>query len=101
MSHDITCFDRNEPKEIVSSTKFHAVQCWTDEGSTWTTSVNPRCSEKEILDYFLGQYFNVAPFPNEKLEMVTAVKIQFAPKDEPVRSKSMGKRLKVLRGETL
>lgn len=80
--------DKNEAMKIKSSTKFHTVQCWTDEGSTWTTSVNPGCSEKEIVNHFFGRYFNVAPFPHEKLEMVTVVKIQFAPKDEQVRGKS-------------
>ena len=98
MSHQIPCSDRNEQKYIMSSTKFHQVQVWTDDGSTWTTSVNPGCSEKEILDYFLGKEFEVASYPEEKLSRCVAVKIKFVVNST---SKSMQKRLRVLRGEGL
>ena len=94
--------NKNEAVKIESSRTFHTVTVWLDDGTTWTTSVNPQCTDDQIVDYFLGQrFYSRMEGMDEKLEVCVAVKIQFAPKDEPVRSKSMEKRLKVLRGENL
>lgn len=40
----------------------------TTTGYTWTTSCNG--TDEEICKYFLGQWFDCAPFPKEDMQQV-------------------------------
>lgn len=45
----------------------------TENGYTWQTDVNG--TDESICKYFLGNYFNTAPFPVERLSMAVEIKI--------------------------
>ena len=47
----------------------------TEEGTTWSTPING--TEETIKKYFMNKYFNVGVFPEEKMEKVVNVNIEF------------------------
>ena len=54
-----------------------AVKLTTESGYSWYTSVSDASTNKDIEKYFLNQYFDIAQYPQEKLEKV--VKVEFLP----------------------
>lgn len=40
----------------------------------WSTDING--TDAEIKSYFLGQYFNVGVYPQEKMEQVISVEVK-------------------------
>jgi len=49
----------------------------TTSGHKWSTSING--TDEEIKAYFSGSKFNVATFPDEKMELAVKVEIEAAP----------------------
>ena len=45
----------------------------TDSGYTWSTDINGTI--ESIYSYFLGKYFDVGVYPEEKMEIVSKVSI--------------------------
>lgn len=39
-----------------------------NESYNYITAVNPKLSNKEIEDYFIGKYFNVGVYPVENIQ---------------------------------
>lgn len=52
-----------------------AVKLTTESGYSWTTDVSDHSTKESATKYFVGNKFDVAAYPNEKLEKV--VKIEF------------------------
>ena len=42
-----------------------SVKVFLSDGTFYSTSVNPRCSDDEIIRYFVGQLFNVGVVEDE------------------------------------
>lgn len=49
-------------------------KCFYENGETTSTNVNSQCSDEEIKNYFVGQYFDLGIFPTE--DMVKCIKIE-------------------------
>lgn len=45
----------------------------TSSGHTWTTDING--TDESICDYFLGEWFDVEPYPSERKEQAVSVTI--------------------------
>lgn len=52
---------------------FPYVKCTTTSGYTWKTSVSKQTTKEDAERYFLGQYFDVAAYPEERMEKVVRV----------------------------
>lgn len=55
--------------------KLKTAKLTTATGYTWSTSVSATASYESIIQYFLGQTFDVGTYPIEKLEKVVKVEI--------------------------
>ena len=52
-----------------------AAKLTTTTGYTWETSISSNASDKSIIKYFFGQFFDIGEYPKEKLEQVVKVEI--------------------------
>ena len=57
--------------------RFHTATIWCDNGYSWKTSINSKCTEEEVVDYFMGNYANTTPYSddNEDGEMSRVVAV--------------------------
>ena len=58
---------------MTTKTKWKVYKMTLENGYQWITNINPDCSEESTRRYFLGKWFNSAPFPLEVMSQCISV----------------------------